>query len=391
MKILILNYIYTPYQKGGAEVSTQLLAESLVKLGNEVHVCTTAQENKTEIINQVIVHRLKEHNIYWSFYNEGVPLYKKLIWHTIDIYNIFNVRDIVKMLEDVRPDVIHTNVISGFSSVVWKIAKKKNIPVVHTMRDYYLTCVKSTRFNKGRVCNKSCKLCKYYSLPKRYLSKYVDAVVGISKFILDFHLQNGYFDNAKKTSVIYNAVKDIEFTGNFERRSVIGFLGRVHPSKGVELLIEAFLQTNSSQYTLEIGGNGDPKYISFLKSKYQSEKVKFLGRVDAYSFLHSIELLVVPSLWHEPFGRVIVEANACGCPVLVSNRGGMPELVNGTNGEVFELEKKEDLRNKLQDFVDGRNVFFIDNTKLNIFNSDFIAKEYLEVYDFLINKNEDDC
>lgn len=67
MRILIFNELYTPNKKGGAEVSTQLLAESLVELGHEIHICTSSNKNSDEIINGVVIHRRKQHNIYWSF------------------------------------------------------------------------------------------------------------------------------------------------------------------------------------------------------------------------------------------------------------------------------------------------------------------------------------
>lgn len=384
MKILIFNHVYTPYQKGGAEVSTQLLAESLSALGNEVHVCTTAPEDKDENINSVIVHRFKEHNLYWSYENEKASAAQKMIWHTIELYNVFNKKSIEKILDMVKPDIVHTNVISGFSTIVWKLAKDRGIPVVHTMRDYYLMCIKATRFNGIDVCNRSCAICKYYSIPKRHFSQNVDAVVGISKYILDLHLQNGYFKNVKVNGVIYNAIKSVSISDNYSRRPVIGYLGRVHPSKGIELLIEAFLRVNSDKYTLEVGGTGDISYIESLKQKYNCDKVKFLGKVDAYKFLHSIELLVVPSLWHEPFGRVIVEANACGCPVFVSNRGGMPELVNGNNGSTFNIADRDDLKNKIDSYISGKSKFSLEGFDMSIYSSEHIAKQYLDIYKSLV-------
>ena len=74
MRILIFNELYTPNKKGGAEVSTQLLAESLVELGHEIHICTSSNKNSDEIINGVVIHRRKQHNIYWSFYHDSICL-----------------------------------------------------------------------------------------------------------------------------------------------------------------------------------------------------------------------------------------------------------------------------------------------------------------------------
>ena len=381
MKILIFNHVYYPYQKGGAEISTQLLAESLVNMGHEVHVCTTAPEDKKEIINGVTIHRTKERNIYWSFNNDDVSAIKKLLWHTIEIYNIFNKTVIRRIIESVKPDVIHTNVISGFSTIVWQVANTLKIPIVHTLRDYYLMCIKATRFDGNKVCERPCVVCKYYSIPKRIVSANVDAVIGISSFILEKHINNGYFPNAKIKSVIHNPVNSYVKNKGINKRKVIGYLGRVHPSKGIEKLISAFLSINTLGYYLEIAGGGDPDYISHLKTKYNDKRIRFIGRVEPYDFLSTIELLVVPSLWEEPFGRVIVEANSCGCPVLVSNRGGMPELIEeDVNGSVFDLYEDDSLKNKLNGFIKKEISYNLKNMDMKGYEKDFIAKQYIEIY-----------
>ena len=118
MRILIFNELYTPNKKGGAEVSTQLLAESLVELGHEIHICTSSNKNSDEIINGVVIHRRKQHNIYWSFYHDSMPVWKKTIWHLVEMYNLFGYWTIRNIIHLVAPDVIHTNVFTGFSVIV---------------------------------------------------------------------------------------------------------------------------------------------------------------------------------------------------------------------------------------------------------------------------------
>ena len=66
MRVLIFNEHYYPHVTGGAEVSVQLLAESLLDKGIEVHICTTYTMESEEIINKVPVHRIKQKNLYWS-------------------------------------------------------------------------------------------------------------------------------------------------------------------------------------------------------------------------------------------------------------------------------------------------------------------------------------
>ena len=89
MKICIVCTLYPPYILGGAEISTALLAQGLVRSGHEVTVITTGQTDSKEIIEGVMVYRLKNKNIYWRYPQRDKPLAKKMLWHFFDIYNIF--------------------------------------------------------------------------------------------------------------------------------------------------------------------------------------------------------------------------------------------------------------------------------------------------------------
>ena len=382
MRILIFNTNYYPNISGGAEISTQLLAETLVTMGNDVWVCTLADKSCTKEVNRVNVIYTSFKNIYWSF--QGTKSrFKKVIWHFVDIYNPFFIGYIGNLIDDIKPEVIHTNNICGFSACIWNVAKRKGIPIVHTLRDYYLICYKSTMFNSGKRCEKPCINCKIASSVPRLLSQKVDAVVGISQFILDRHLSLGYFEKAKYREVIYNSVEVKQ--KQCERDShVIGFMGSLFANKGVERLLSDFVRLQRDDYVLEIAGTGDIRYEQFLKSRYCQQNIKFIGRVDASKFLSHISVLVVPSKWDEPFGRVIVEAMSCGCPVLVSNRGGMPELVTPLNGRIFQLEDPHSLSSLLNDFVNGKNSFHVVLDRER-YDKERIAKTYLGLYNRVIN------
>lgn len=380
-KILIFSEIYYPYSKGGAEKSTQFIAENLAAKGVEVHVCTSADKESEESINGVFVHRIKQHNVYWTYKKEKQNPFKKAIWHSIEVYNIFNCHSILKLVRVVKPDIIHTNVFTGFSVVVWDIAKREKIPIVHTIRDFYLMCLRSTMYNNNMSCGNQCLKCNLVSITKKIKSKKVDAVIGISKFILNKHVENGYFKNARVKDVIPNSVNFYNF-GNETRKPIIGFLGRIHVSKGIEMLIDSFLKVDIKDYVLNIAGDGDTDYVEQLKKRYESNKIVFLGRVNAKDFLSKIRLLVVPSKWEEPFGRVIIEANACGCPVFVSNRGGMPELISDSNGKVFDIDDKDSLCRMLQGFINGRMKFNINTDYIvDNYSSDAVVDKYLTIYE----------
>jgi len=385
MILLIINELYTPYQKGGAEISTQLLAESLVGLGHDVHVYTSCNMESDETLNGVKVHRRMQYNEYWSYDKDSASSIKKVLWHLREVYNVRAGCCLQKLIKEIKPDIIHSNVFTGFSTIVWKIASENRIPIVHTLRDFYLMCIRSTLYNNDKRCNSQCMGCRLLSVTKKYMSQRVDAVVGISKFILEKHLEAGYFKNVQQSAVIPNPYLLADNSVLIERRkNVIGYLGRIHPSKGVEYLLQSFHKLGNENLKLFIAGEGDSAYVGYLKKKYASDKIVFLGKVRAIEFLKSIMLLVVPSLWDEPFGRVIVEAHACGCPVFVSNRGGMSELVNYNTGRVFDPGDSNALFNMLAEFAAGQQMFNMDSFDKIIYTPNRIALKYENLYQTLL-------
>ena len=385
MKILIFNTLYYPNQIGGAEKSVQLLAEGLLKKGEKPIIVSTSDKDYVDYVNGVKVYYVKTNNIYWAYNAKEQNKIKKPIWHLIDSYNPFN-KKIKKILDNEKPDIVHTNNLAGFSVSVWKLAKNRNIKIVHTLRDYYLLCPKSTMFNEklNKNCDKQCLTCKFYSIPKKILSNNVDVVIGISKFILDKHLEYDYFQNAKK-KVIYNSV---EVPRNFLKKKlsnkiIFGYVGSLSPSKGIEFLLKKFSELNLENVKLYIYGKGTTKaYEDQLQKKYASDKIIFHGFQKPEKIYTNIDILIVPSLWNEPFGRIVPEANSYDIPVLVSNNGGLPELVeNGKNGYVFDPDKEGDFEKKLElikrIYIKVYNNLFFN---IDIFLTENVLLKYYQIY-----------
>ena len=380
MKILIFNTLYQPNQLGGAEKSVQLLAEGLLMQGQEPIIVCTSDKDCIDYINGIKVFYVKTTNLYWSYNAKEERKYKKPLWHLLDSYNPFN-KKIEKILDKEKPNVVHTNNLAGFSVSVWSLAKRKNIKIVHTLRDYYLLCPKSTMFKENKNCELSCSSCKFYSIPKKKISEYVDEVVGISQFIRNKHIEAGYFKNAKK-SVVFNSIKVMDCF-NKEKTNFIrfGFVGSLSESKGIKFLLDNFKKLNLNNVILNIYGKGSTKvYENSLKENYSNDKIFFKGFQKVEEIYQNIDILIVPSLWNEPFGRIVPEANSYGIPVFVTNKGGLPELVeNGKNGYIFNPDIPNDFENKIELILEmyKKNNFEFD---LSAFSYDDIINKYLEVY-----------
>jgi glycosyltransferase involved in cell wall biosynthesis len=140
------------------------------------------------------------------------------------------------------------------------------------------------------------------------------------------------------------------------KRYVVGYAGRFVKSKGIDLLIKAVAQLKNSEITILLIGNGPEKEaIKALSARYNlSESLKIIETVEYKempSCLSSMDILVLPSIttakWKEQFGRVLIEAMACGTVVIGSRSGEIPNVV-GDAGLLFDENNVEQLATHIQ-------------------------------------------
>ncbi len=273
MKVLLCSTLYHPNFLGGAERSVQLLAEALARRGLEVVVVTLGRERarKTGEVHGVRVHYLPVRNFYWPFAQPTPGIARKALWHGLDTYNPWMAASVGEVLDEEGPDVVNTHTIAGFSAAVWRAVKMRGLPLVHTLHDQYLLCPRSSMFKNGRDCRTQCVECRVYAWPRKRATALVDVVTGVSRFILDRHLRCGYFPVARQ-AVIYNAYKlpapvwREAPAGAHPGPLRIGYLGRLHPTKGVDRLVRAFLSLERGVAELWIAGSGKPEDEAAFKA-----------------------------------------------------------------------------------------------------------------------------
>jgi glycosyltransferase involved in cell wall biosynthesis len=356
MKILHLNSCYYPHLVGGAERSVRLLAEAQAVRGH-IPIVVSLSPNpgiETAQIGDIKVYYVGLKNIYWPFGNRSVHALAKPLWHALDSYNSAMAAAVRAVCIEEQPDIAHTHNLTGFSVAVWPAIKSLRLPIVHTLRDYSLLCPKTTMFTRNGLCQRQHLSCAAYSLTRSYLSKAVDAVTGVSRYTLDRHLAAGAFRGVPFRRVIYNFRN---FAGHglqpiASRRSKtlrVGFIGKLTPAKGIELLLNTALQLPQSNFHWTVAGSGESDYEKQLRLRFARPNIEFVGQVsDLGTFYSNIDVLAVPSLWHDPCPGVIFEAYAHGVPVLGSGRGGIPEVVfDGKTGLLFDPDAPASLANAL--------------------------------------------
>jgi glycosyltransferase involved in cell wall biosynthesis len=145
----------------------------------------------------------------------------------------------------------------------------------------------------------------------------------------------GKFDRSpsSKDAVIpnYFDLADFSFSAEAAPKPYFLFLGRLIKSKGLEIAVEVAKHTG---IPLKVGGQGDLEAVlGFKPPAGLVEHVGYLEPAERTRLLRGATALLVPSLYDEPFGKVIIEAGLCGTPVISSDWGGMTEIVlHGTTG-----------------------------------------------------------
>jgi glycosyltransferase involved in cell wall biosynthesis len=143
----------------------------------------------------------------------------------------------------------------------------------------------------------------------------------------------------------------------------IGYLARMCHSKGLGLLIEAFIELNDSSLALAIAGTmggGDDEYVARLQSQLEeaglAENVEWLPDLDREAkahFLKSLSVFSVPVIYPEAFGLYLIEAMACGVPVVMPDASAFPEILGSAEcGVLFESGSAKGLARGLREMLD---------------------------------------
>jgi glycosyltransferase involved in cell wall biosynthesis len=333
VKVLIANTLYPPAQVGGAERSVARLAEGLMRVGVDVSVLTLhpGRGAVSQACAGVAVHRLALRNIYWPYDGARPSVAARVVWHGLEAGGQLMDRVVDRAVAQARPDLIHLHLTTGFSLSVYRAARRRHVPMVQTLRDWSMMCARASLFRRGRRCERRCGSCVLVTAGKRSLSQGVDHVIGLSSPVLQAHQAAGYFRRAS-ASVIGNAAPSARRVTRpcliDEPTMTFGFMGRLEPEKGIEVLLKA-VRGLAGDWRLRIAGRGAHDYVARLMRDHDHPRIDWLGQTAADQFWPTIDVLVAPSVWVEPFGRVVVEAVQQVRGVIASRIGGLPDAAQG--------------------------------------------------------------
>lgn len=339
MRILLGCAAFPPVLKGGGPVSSLIYAKALQAAGHEVLCLNVADHETDDVLDGVPVRRLPTLNLYWDYYGVSHAPWQKLTWHALENFNPVAYRVMRREIRAFRPDIFVTVSIENINVAAWAAARAEGVPVAHCIHSYFLLCWRGSMFKRGQNCSGRCAECKLASLGKRFMTRFVDGVHAETRFVVDTHLKHRYFPNAICDVIPggIDRVRPARPRRSNDQPLRVGYMGVLRPFKGVDTLgTAARLLQGRSDIEFHIAGTGDADYAAKLKTIFPEANTRFLGWMQQEALLSAIDVLVVPSVWREPFARTIIEALSFGIPVLGADSGGIAEtIVDGHNGFVF--------------------------------------------------------
>ena len=346
----IVQIVSFGYLGGGAEISVFLLKNCLEARGHEVKIISSDYNNSVDHFSDIEFPAID---------GPKRSLFKKTFYH---LWYPASYRCIKEAIKQYQPDVIHFHTMGQLSpSAMFAIGATPAILTVHGPEEYvssiFTWSFSSKLFKAGSVNeHKLTNLGKLHAFFHCYLQrpfyrvgiKHLSALIAPSKYMAKVLTDESY---GVKVLQVYNGVELPNKATKSYNDDRLLYVGRLEYIKGVDVLLKAMSQVIDKlpNAKLDIVGDGSirrelEKYISEHNLK---KNVTFYGWQDAkqiHKMYKETTIAVVPSVWPENLPTVCIEALANGRPVVGTNTGGIPELIqNNVTGQVVRPNDHEEL------------------------------------------------
>ncbi len=357
MKICIMaGYLYSFVT--GIEIQVRRTLQALIQQGHQVSVITTVPD----IAIKPYVREIEGARVY-SFFTlnnykraEGnrIAWLMRPLWHGGDTWNSYSYMMVRRILKKESPDIVHIHNARGLSLSAFSAVKSVGLPLVFTAHDYSLVCPRySLLKGSGEVCQSPRPICRAVNRVKKLIvDNKPDIVTAPSQFVINKLRENDLFNNTRSVR-LFNAVSLDDAClaeKNYQTIDIL-YSGQLTRAKGTHILIDAFKQIEHKNARLHIVGRGN--YAERLKEIAGGDsRITFHGFMpweELKELYKKASVTVVPSIWYEAFGLIIIESFKHGTPVIGSDIGGIPEIIeDGHNGFTFEAGNVNQLRNLLE-------------------------------------------
>ena len=295
---------------------------------------------------------IEKHNNVIKTYSlqKKIKLFFSTVWNPeID-------KDLRVALQVNYPDLLHVqNFFPLFSPSIHAVAQSLNIPTIQHLHNFRLGCLNASLFRENQICEVCIGKNPWRGVFHRCYRKSLPASLSVWNMLTYNRWRNTWHRDvsafitpsqfaAKKLTEIGipgdrlyvkpNITTDPLTDGAIPplpERPTFLFIGRLSPEKGIDILLQAWEKLNEAEWQLSIVGDGPQRQeLQTFVDERDLKSVSFFGQQSKEQVAEHIKnatAIVVPSQWYETFGRVVIEAFACGRPVITADLGALTELV----------------------------------------------------------------
>lgn len=392
MKIIKVIHGYPMLYNAGSEVYSQTICHGLASRGHEVHVFTREEDS------------FRPDGAYRQEIDSDEPAVKVHLVNNPrhrDRYRLDVIdQQFGQLLDEVQPDLVHIGHLNHLSTSLVFEAKKRSLPIVYTLHDYWLMCPRGqfmqmhseehnlwaacdgqedrkcatqcyARYFSGDDMEKEQDLAYWQNWVSRRMAHIRDVVDQVDLFISPARYLKSRYENdfglPASKSIYLDYGFDRSRMDNRERVQVepftFGYIGTHIPAKGIHHLIEAF-GLLKGECQLRIWGRDrgqDSRALRAIANSLPEDRRQSIIWMPEYKnqqitrdVFNYTDAIVTPSIWVENSPLVIHEAQQAGVPVITADAGGMQEYVgHEENGLLFEHRNVESLAQQMQRLVDS--------------------------------------
>ena len=348
MKIILVHCHYQ--QPGGEDVVFEQERQLLERAGH-----------------QVVIYRRSNYEV------DSYPGIKRLVLIQKAVWNDDSRTEFANLLRAEKPDVVHVhNTWIMISPSIYSACREAGVPVVQTLHNYRLLCPVGTFFRDGKVCEECLDHTLWRSIrngcyrdsradtaavgvmlavhrARHTWERDVTSYVVLTEFARKKFLQGGL--PAQKIFVKPNFVDPDPLPRQGKGDYAI-FAGRLSPERRVSTLLDAWALLRTRIPLKIVGGGEHRDHLAQKASWNHLDMVEFTGLLPHDRTVETIKgarFLIFSSEWYETFGLTMIEAFACGVPVICSRMGAMKEIVeDGRTGLHFAPGDSQDLAEKVE-------------------------------------------
>ena len=328
------------------------------------------------------------------------------------IYSLETKREFSRLLKTNEIDIVHIhNVYPLISPSILPVCKENSIPVVMRCPNYRLICPTALMLRNDVQCEKclggkehwcfltNCcgnlieslgfTLRSYMARKLNLFTENVDFFLPPSEFVKRKLVDAGFARS--KIKVLPNIVHSIDKKKADGNGKYVAFVGSLHKHKGIEVFMRS--AKSLPDVSFKVAGMGPESHRLKTMAHANVHAVGHLTNNELETFFRQAAIVIVPSLAHETFGLAAAEAMGFGLPVIASNVGGLPEVVQDNHtGLLFEPGNVAELSTKIRQLMGDPKLRkqMGENGRahcMNKFSSEHHYSKLLNIYSSLLSKS----